>query len=63
MVMGWFEMTEEDRPERSIWLDDEALEEHFERVNDRYKTKRGSEPIPEFDEPNQLTKDIRKGKR
>jgi hypothetical protein len=65
-VLGWFELSEEDRPPKNIWLDDEGLEEHFERVNNRYRDKSGStsvETVPDIDEQNEVTRGLKKGRR
>lgn len=49
-VLAWLEMAEEDQPPESIWLNDEELNEHFERVKRRYQDKAsGMETVPEAD--------------
>ncbi len=62
MVLSWFELLDEDRPPERIWLDDEALEEHFERVDERRKSgSRGTEEVPDAElTRNELTADFRK---
>lgn len=62
-MLGWYELPDKDRPPRSIWLDQEALNDHFDTVNSRYSEKGGSEDVPDVDEQNELTKAIKKGKR
>lgn len=42
MFLGFEEMTEEDAPPRSIWLDDEKLTAHFKRLKEQ--RKRESDP-------------------
>lgn len=61
-VLGWCEMREEDQPPEKIWLDDDALNEHFTAVKERYSSGSAMESID--DEPmeqNLLTKKLRKG--
>lgn len=58
------ELPDEDRPNERIWLDDDALAQHFERVQERYRSggSGGSsdwEAIPEF-EQNELTAAFRR---
>lgn len=55
-------MSEEDQPPEEIWLDPEAINEHFERVKARWKSgsSAGMEPIeqpPMVD--NELTRGLR----
>lgn len=55
-------MREEDAPPEEKWLDQEALNEHFDEVKRRYasSSSRGMEPIEELDlEQNELTKGLR----
>lgn len=41
-------MPDDDQPPESIWLNTEALEEHFARVRRKYESKSGGmEPVPE----------------
>ena len=45
MVLGFGEMLDDDKPDKSIWMDDKALVEHFEQVKarrDADKASRGS---------------------
>jgi hypothetical protein len=58
-VLGWMELPEDDQPPETIWLDGEAIAEHFERVNDRYKAKSQGMEVVEDLEQNQLTKGLR----
>ena len=46
MIMGYYEMPEEDRPPEAIWLQGKLLTEHFDRIKAKYKAKAsGMEPI------------------
>lgn len=57
-VLRWMELREEDQPLPEIWLDDEALAEHFERVRAKYATDRDDgEDVGDMVE-NELTKGI-----
>lgn len=58
-------MSDEDRPPERIWLDDEALEAHFENVKARYSSKSGSGPMEEVPDlqQNELTKGLKTGRR
>lgn len=63
MVLGWFELPDDDRPPERIWMDDEALSEHFERVRGRYRSdSRGPEweEIPGDLQQNALTTNLRR---
>lgn len=51
-------MSDEDRPPTGIWLEDEALEAHFDEVRRRYRGGTGtSESVPL--EQNELTRGLR----
>lgn len=55
-------MREEDAPPARIWLNNEALNLHFERVKERYKS---GNPATEDSDPgdfdqNELTRDLRR---
>jgi hypothetical protein len=57
-------MTDEDRPPEHMWLDEEALQAHWERVKARYSSQASGgsadmEAIPTLDQ-NELTKDLRR---
>lgn len=55
------EMSEEDAPPESIWLDDEALSDHFANVRDKYRGT-GSQDTGGSHEPldqNELTRGLR----
>lgn len=56
------ELPDEDRPPEGIWLDSEAVSEHFEGVRQRYSSGKGGsggqEPVPQLDQ-NELTRDLR----
>jgi hypothetical protein len=36
-VHGWLELPDDDQPPQSIWLDTEALIDHFDRIRERHK--------------------------
>jgi hypothetical protein len=55
-------MREEDRPPEALWLDEEAMTEHFKRVTERYAGGSGMEPIEPM-EQNALTKSLMKKRR
>ena len=52
-------MSEQDRPAEAIWLDDDALNEHFERVKARYSSgsSDGEDAVPM--QQNELTRDLK----
>jgi hypothetical protein len=58
-VLGYFEVPEDERPPERMWLDDEALESHWEQVDQRRKHPPGSrtEVVPPAGglEQNELT--------
>lgn len=63
-MLGWHELPEEDIPPQHLWLDDEAITEHFERVRERRTSGHStsdleSVPQPEL-EQNELTAQYRK---
>jgi hypothetical protein len=61
MVLGWFELLDEERPPERIWLDDEALRDHFHRVDEARKNGGKFEEVPDFDmQQNELTADFKK---
>jgi hypothetical protein len=57
-------MREEDQPPESIYLDDEALSEHFDRVREKYSSSSTDrEPIEQVPlEQNEATKGLRRGR-
>ena len=60
-VLGWYELPADDQPDESIWLDSEALDDHFRRIKDRYSRDSGMEPIEDVpDAQNEFTRDLRK---
>jgi hypothetical protein len=63
-VLAWHELPEEDIPPQHLWLDDEAINEHFEKVRDRRASGSGPadlESVPQPDlEQNELTAQYRK---
>ena len=61
-VLGWYELPADDQPDESIWLNNEALDDHFRRVKERYKSGSGMESIEDVPESqNEFTRDLRKG--
>lgn len=44
-------MTDEDRPPEEIWLDEEALKEHFEVLRSKHKAGTGGSDEPSEDVP------------
>lgn len=64
MILGWGELQEEDVPPEEIWLDDEALNAHFDDVRERWKSKGSggqTEAVADVDEQNELTRGLRRG--
>lgn len=63
MVLGFFELLDEDRPPERIWLDDEALNAHWDSVHARREAgSRGAEAVPAAPlDQNELTKDFKRG--
>jgi hypothetical protein len=55
-------MREEDAPPEHIWLDNEAIEAHFDWVREKYRSKAaGVETVPDpgsYDQ-NEMTKGLR----
>lgn len=57
-------MSEEHQPPEEIWLDDEALADHFDNVKrnlSRSSSGDDWEPIGDAGTQNELTRDLRKG--
>lgn len=63
-ILSYFELPDDDRPPERIWLDDEALEHHFEKVQEQRRNPRdsGMEDIPESGplDQNELTRDFKR---
>lgn len=53
-------MTEQDRPPEAIWLNDEALDEHFSAVKARYGSGKSGDDLVSLSQ-NELTRDLKKG--
>lgn len=41
LVLGWEELPKDERPPRRMWVDDQALVAHFERVEQERERKYG----------------------
>lgn len=41
MVLGFSEMLDDDRPDHTIWMDDDKLTEHFEELKAKRAEQRG----------------------
>jgi hypothetical protein len=54
-------MTDQDRPPESIWLNDEALEEHFATVKARYGNPNSDPGDAVPLSQNELTRDLKAG--
>lgn len=55
-------MTDKDQPPERIWLDEEAITEHFERVKARYGGGSAMEEVPQAPlEQNELTRGLIRG--
>lgn len=60
MVLGFFELPDEDRPPEELWLDEERISQHFEDVKARRNEKYGVESVPDADMmQNELTRGLR----
>jgi frataxin-like iron-binding protein CyaY len=60
-VLGWYELPDSDQPGREIWLNDEALDEHFTAVRARWGSNSSEEAIEDMDQ-NEFTKGLKKGR-
>lgn len=61
MVIGFQEMREEDQPPEDIWLDQEALNDHFQRLKEKYSSNSGGEPMQLVDlDQNEMTRDLKR---
>lgn len=49
MVLGWGELSDEDRPPLEIWLDPEELDSHFTNVKARWARGSSSSDSPEME--------------
>lgn len=60
MILSWYELPDEDRPPERIWLDDDAIESHFEAREQERSSKSGdSSLVPQAGmERNELTADL-----
>lgn len=56
-------MREEDQPPQQIWLDSEAIEEHFNAIRDKYNSNSGTSGDEDVPDPswgqNTLTEGMR----
>lgn len=60
MVLGFSELQKEDRPPREMWLDDEALAEHFDRLERKHESGGGGSGEDHELLQNELTRDLRR---
>lgn len=58
-MLGWYELPEKDQPPRYIWLDDEALEAHFNEVKAKWESGGGGNQND--DEPELLQNEATRG--
>lgn len=58
MVIGFWEMRPEDQPPQHLWLDDEGLSEHLERISERRRSGAEWSEVPDL-EQNELTRGLR----
>lgn len=62
-ILSWMELSEEDRPPESIWLESDQIEAHFNDVKQRWADKAGgNEAGSSRLVENELTKGIRDGR-
>ena len=55
------EMRDEDAPSEDIWLDQEALNDHFLRLKEKYSSPSGSQPMELVDlDQNEMTRDLKR---
>lgn len=55
------EMRDEDAPPEEMWLDQEALNDWFLRLKEKYSSNSGREPIEQVDlDQNELTRDLKR---
>lgn len=56
-------MSSDDQPPESIWLNNEALDAHFEAVKEKYRNPHGADEQEQVPlEQNELTKGLRSGR-
>lgn len=62
MVLGFGELEEDDQPPEEIWLNDEALIDHFDDLKRRRSSREsGDEEIPGAEwQQNEITKGLRR---
>lgn len=54
-------MRDEDQPPEEMWLDQEALEDHFRRLKEKYSSNSGGQPMEQVDlDQNELTRDLKR---
>lgn len=64
MILGFFEMPEEDRPPERIWKIPRLLNDHFEIVRNRREAKsKGMEPIDDDGSGGQMQNPVTAGLR
>lgn len=65
MILGWGELGDDDRPPVEIWLDNEELELHFERVKRRWASRGSSDSsdMEPIDEGNGASNEYTRGLR
>ncbi len=59
MILGFYELPDKDRPDESIYLSAEKINEHFERLNLTASSGQSWEEVPQV-EDNEYTKDLRR---
>ena len=63
-VLGFHELSDDQRPSEDIWLDDELLSEHFQAVRERMRRTSSGEQWEDIPgEQNEITKGLRGGTR
>lgn len=61
MVVGWDELTDEERPPKHIWTDGSKLRAWFDDIKDK---RRRDDRSAEIEDPvqNELAEDLRRGR-
>jgi len=61
MILGFFELPKDEQPPDEIWLNDEEIAAHFERIDEARDARvQGMEPIDETPlVQNELTRTLR----